>query len=85
MRKKFSLKYFVASSILLWGGDLLFDPAIYTSTDWTDSHVPLGNLSWENYTHVSWIFIAHTFTARKIRYYNYDAININDRFNSTLA
>lgn len=64
---------------------MLFDPAIYTSTDRNDSHVRLGNLSWENYTDVSWIFIAHTFTVRKLRWYNYDAININDRLNLTLA
>ena len=46
---------------------LLFDPAIYTSTDRTNSHVQLGDLSWENYTVVSWIFIAHTFAVWKIR------------------
>lgn len=45
---------------------LLFDPAIYTSTDRTNSHVQLGDLSWENYTDVSWIFIANTFAVWKI-------------------
>lgn len=39
---------------------VFFDSAIYRSTDSTNSHVQLGDLSWENFTDVSWIFIART-------------------------
>jgi hypothetical protein len=56
------------------GGGGLFDPAIYTSTDRTTNEAQLRDLSWENYTDVNWLFIAHTFAVRKIRWYSYDAI-----------
>jgi hypothetical protein len=55
-------------------GVSLFDSALYTCTDRTtfyastpNSHVQLGDLSWENCTDVSWIFIAHALAVRIIR------------------